>query len=187
MLAESTTTAVLDEIIEAQPGVPAYYRTRAMIHGFREEYSLALKDFKTAISVARRGRQQHSGKLQTEDACCENQLVFLRGACYHQYALSLMEKAIQGVNKKRGYNPNKGNNVGGKPTRNEIPFAAIDYNPNTATNTLPPLTNAPAKSCNLPANLLETIATFSPLTQKVSPPFPIPRGPKLPPLQNPLP
>ncbi|KAJ3207799.1 hypothetical protein HDU67_007211 [Dinochytrium kinnereticum] len=134
MLAESTTTAVLDEIIEGQPGVPAYYRTRAMIHGFREEYSLALKDFKTAISLVRR-RQQHALKNTAEDACCESQLVFLRGACYHQYALSLMERAIQGVNKKHGYSSNKGTaSPGAKPSRNEIPFAAIDYNPEFCTD-----------------------------------------------------
>ncbi|KAJ3195251.1 hypothetical protein HK101_000713 [Irineochytrium annulatum] len=96
MLAQSTTTAALDRLIESSPGVPEYYRTRAMAHGFREEFPLALRDFKTAIALTQRRRQQHASSEEGQG--CESQLYFLRAACTHQYAVHLMEKPIQKIN-----------------------------------------------------------------------------------------
>ncbi|KAJ3093954.1 hypothetical protein HDU97_008784, partial [Phlyctochytrium planicorne] len=169
MLAESTTTAVIDRLIENQPGVPAYYRTRAMIHGFREDYPLALKDFKTAISMVKR-RQQHVGNA--DDSCCENQLVFLRGACYHQYALSLMEKAIQTVNKKHSYNSNKP--ASGKGKRNEIPFAAIDYNPEFSAEYMAALDKSSGQVVQLIRKSVRDYCTFLAAYPEAMPPFPHP-------------
>ncbi|KAI9010675.1 hypothetical protein DFJ74DRAFT_685311 [Hyaloraphidium curvatum] len=124
MLAASTTTEALDKIISQRPGVAEYHRTRAMIHGFREEFPASLKDFKTAIMIAKKrrrlgpspdceklpgdGLKKHhhlgdgsvSGKWEDLDECSEAQLYFLRGACYHQYAISLLDRAIQSVNIK---------------------------------------------------------------------------------------
>ncbi|KJA28368.1 hypothetical protein HYPSUDRAFT_177379 [Hypholoma sublateritium FD-334 SS-4] len=52
-LAESTTTAVLDDLIAAHPQCLEYYRTRGIVHCFREEFFLATKDFTYALKEAR--------------------------------------------------------------------------------------------------------------------------------------
>jgi hypothetical protein len=62
-LAESTTTKILDELIAAQPQRLEYYRTRGIVHCFRDEYSQATKDFTYALKEARavrRARMIHS-------------------------------------------------------------------------------------------------------------------------------
>lgn len=61
-LAESTTTQVLDELIAAYPQRLEYYRTRGIVHCFRDEYMFAIKDFTHALKEARsmrRGRAAH--------------------------------------------------------------------------------------------------------------------------------
>ncbi|KAJ7678891.1 hypothetical protein DFH06DRAFT_1165159 [Mycena polygramma] len=56
-LAESTTTQVLDELIQTQPQKLEYYRTRGIVHCFRDEYSHATKDFTYALKEARAVRK----------------------------------------------------------------------------------------------------------------------------------
>ncbi|KAK7033187.1 CRAL-TRIO-N domain-containing protein [Favolaschia claudopus] len=56
-LAESTTTQVLDELIQMQPQKLEYYRTRGIVHCFRDEYSFATKDFTYALKEARAVRK----------------------------------------------------------------------------------------------------------------------------------
>ena len=69
-LAESTTTQVLDELIVAQPQRLELYRTRGIVHCFRDEYSQATKDFTYAIKEARAARKakmsHHTNDFQTE-------------------------------------------------------------------------------------------------------------------------
>lgn len=69
-LAESTTTQVLDELIAAQPQRLELYRTRGIVHCFRDEYSQATKDFTYAIKEARLARKarmsHHISSTQTE-------------------------------------------------------------------------------------------------------------------------
>ncbi|KAF5383969.1 hypothetical protein D9757_006914 [Collybiopsis confluens] len=56
-LAESTTTQTLDELIAAHPYRLEFYRTRGVVHCFREEYPLAIKDFTHALKEARAARK----------------------------------------------------------------------------------------------------------------------------------
>ncbi|EIN14280.1 hypothetical protein PUNSTDRAFT_96015 [Punctularia strigosozonata HHB-11173 SS5] len=52
-LAESTPTRVLDDLISAQPHRLEFYRTRGMVHCFRDEYVQAAKDFTFALKESR--------------------------------------------------------------------------------------------------------------------------------------
>ncbi|KAF9820781.1 hypothetical protein IEO21_01224 [Rhodonia placenta] len=52
-LAESTTTSLLDELIAAYPQRLEFYRTRGIVHCFRDEYASAVKDFTHAFREAR--------------------------------------------------------------------------------------------------------------------------------------
>ncbi|TFK66174.1 hypothetical protein BDN72DRAFT_961935 [Pluteus cervinus] len=69
-LAESTTTKVLDELIAAQPHRLEFYRTRGIVHCFRDEYPQATKDFTHALREARAARRakmmHHTNGSQTE-------------------------------------------------------------------------------------------------------------------------
>ncbi|KAH7924472.1 hypothetical protein BV22DRAFT_1105446 [Leucogyrophana mollusca] len=56
-LAESTTTQVLDDLISAQPQRLEFYRTRGIVHCFRDEYPAATKDFTYALKEARASRK----------------------------------------------------------------------------------------------------------------------------------
>ncbi|KDQ62930.1 hypothetical protein JAAARDRAFT_28898 [Jaapia argillacea MUCL 33604] len=56
-LAESTTTHTLDELIAAQPHRLEFYRTRGIVHCFRDEYAFAAKDFTFALREARAQRK----------------------------------------------------------------------------------------------------------------------------------
>lgn len=56
-LAESTPTHVLDEIIAANPNHLEVLRTRGIVHTFRDEYSLAVRDFTLALKEARAVRK----------------------------------------------------------------------------------------------------------------------------------
>jgi hypothetical protein len=59
-LAESTTTRVLDELIEAYPQRIELFRTRGIVRTFRDEYTLAIKDFTYALKEARSLRKARS-------------------------------------------------------------------------------------------------------------------------------
>ena len=59
-LAESTTTAVLDELIKAYPQRLELYRTRGIVRTFRDEYSAAVKDFTHALKETRALRKARS-------------------------------------------------------------------------------------------------------------------------------
>ncbi|KAJ8472334.1 hypothetical protein ONZ51_g8583 [Trametes cubensis] len=52
-LAESTSTQVLDELIAENPHRLEFFRTRGIVHCFRDEYALAAKDFTHALKEAR--------------------------------------------------------------------------------------------------------------------------------------
>ncbi|KAH7886286.1 hypothetical protein F5I97DRAFT_1937169 [Phlebopus sp. FC_14] len=60
-LAESTNTQVLDGLIAAYPQRLEYYRTRGIVHCFRDEYILATKDFTHALKEARSARKARVG------------------------------------------------------------------------------------------------------------------------------
>ncbi|KAI9350181.1 hypothetical protein BDR26DRAFT_851983 [Obelidium mucronatum] len=53
-LAKNTTTETLDWLIERCPSTAAYYRSRAMVYGFRQEFPEALRDFKRAIALSKK-------------------------------------------------------------------------------------------------------------------------------------
>ncbi|PPQ79421.1 hypothetical protein CVT25_002691 [Psilocybe cyanescens] len=56
-LAESTTTNVLDDLIAMYPQHLEYYRTRGIVHCFRDEFPQATKDFTHALKEARAVRK----------------------------------------------------------------------------------------------------------------------------------
>lgn len=56
-LAECTTTHILDELIAMQPQRLEYYRTRGIVHCFRDEFPQAIKDFTYALKEARAVRK----------------------------------------------------------------------------------------------------------------------------------
>ncbi|KAH9854356.1 hypothetical protein C2E23DRAFT_913496 [Lenzites betulinus] len=56
-LAESTSTALLDELIAQNPHRLEFYRTRGIVHCFRDEYALATRDFTHALKEARAMRK----------------------------------------------------------------------------------------------------------------------------------
>ncbi|TFK56419.1 hypothetical protein OE88DRAFT_1649692 [Heliocybe sulcata] len=62
-LADSTTTQVLDELIAQHPHRLEFYRTRGIVHCFRDEYTLATKDFTHAIKEARAQRKARSAHM----------------------------------------------------------------------------------------------------------------------------
>ncbi|RPD64737.1 hypothetical protein L227DRAFT_571200 [Lentinus tigrinus ALCF2SS1-6] len=64
-LAESTSTHVLDELIAGNPHRLEFYRTRGIVHCFRDEYALAAKDFTYAIKEARALRKARSAHLNS--------------------------------------------------------------------------------------------------------------------------
>ncbi|KNZ82244.1 hypothetical protein J132_04205 [Termitomyces sp. J132] len=124
-LAESTSTRVLDELIAARPQHLEYYRTRGIVHCFRDEYTQATKDFTYALKEARAvrkakamhrnmkllgdsrflkngKRKKHPSLLPDAPDPIEPQLLFLRGAAYLQHAIFLIETAVlklEGVQK----------------------------------------------------------------------------------------
>ncbi|KAF5346123.1 hypothetical protein D9758_009976 [Tetrapyrgos nigripes] len=59
-LAESTTTEILDDLILAHPHRLEYFRTRGVVHCFRDEYQFAIKDFTHALKEARAQRKARS-------------------------------------------------------------------------------------------------------------------------------
>ncbi|EPQ60075.1 hypothetical protein GLOTRDRAFT_51932 [Gloeophyllum trabeum ATCC 11539] len=74
-LAESTTTQVLDELIAAHPHRLEFYRTRGIVHCFRDEYTLATKDFTHAIKEARaqrKARMAHMNNINQPEPRAKN-------------------------------------------------------------------------------------------------------------------
>ncbi|KAH9947088.1 hypothetical protein B0H21DRAFT_740280 [Amylocystis lapponica] len=59
-LAESTTPRLLDELIAAHPQHLEFYRTRGIVHCFRDEFAQAVKDFTYAIKEARALRRERT-------------------------------------------------------------------------------------------------------------------------------
>ncbi|KZS93516.1 hypothetical protein SISNIDRAFT_411316 [Sistotremastrum niveocremeum HHB9708] len=64
-LAECTTTKVLDDLIAAYPQRLEYYRTRGVVHSFRDEYPAAIRDFGYALKEARAIRKSKQAHLHT--------------------------------------------------------------------------------------------------------------------------
>ncbi|EJD54510.1 hypothetical protein AURDEDRAFT_179652 [Auricularia subglabra TFB-10046 SS5] len=65
-LAESTTTQVLDQLINARPQYLEYFRTRGIVYCFREEYSKAVRDFTHALKEARAARKARHAHAAAE-------------------------------------------------------------------------------------------------------------------------
>lgn len=59
-LAESTPTKVLDDLIRACPHQLELFRTRGIVHTFRDEFGLAVKDFTYALKEARALRKANA-------------------------------------------------------------------------------------------------------------------------------
>jgi hypothetical protein len=104
-LAESTTTQVLDELIAAQPQRLELYRTRGIVHCFRDEYSQATKDFTHALKEARAVRKakvaHHNSYSQPESRSKNN-------------------KKKKGSNKTNGQAPPSGTSVAAEPTSDSV-------------------------------------------------------------------
>jgi hypothetical protein len=104
-LAESTTTQVLDELIAAQPQRLELYRTRGIVHCFRDEYSQATKDFTHALKEARAVRKakvaHHNNYSQPESRGKNN-------------------KKKKGSNKTNGQAPPSGTGVAAEPTSDSV-------------------------------------------------------------------
>ncbi|KAG2341973.1 hypothetical protein BDR05DRAFT_964620 [Suillus weaverae] len=69
-LADSTSTQVLDELIAVHPQRLEYHRTRGIVHCFRDEYSLATKDFTHALResrAARKARAAHQDLISSRE------------------------------------------------------------------------------------------------------------------------
>ncbi|KAI0082137.1 hypothetical protein K474DRAFT_1634056 [Panus rudis PR-1116 ss-1] len=64
-LAESTSTRLLDELIVAQPHRLEFYRTRGIVHCFRDEYALAVRDFTHVIRESRTLRKVRAAHRST--------------------------------------------------------------------------------------------------------------------------
>ncbi|KAG8807771.1 hypothetical protein FRC17_004272, partial [Serendipita sp. 399] len=65
-LAEFTTTDVLDELIETQPTRIHYYRTRGIVRCFRDEFTLAIKDFTHVYKESRALRKAQAAHRAEE-------------------------------------------------------------------------------------------------------------------------
>ncbi|KAJ8508627.1 hypothetical protein ONZ45_g9126 [Pleurotus djamor] len=72
-LAESTTTQVLDELIAARPHRLEFYRTRGIVHCFRDEFPKAAKDFTHALKEARAARKARTTHNSGGDDASETQ------------------------------------------------------------------------------------------------------------------
>ena len=109
----STSTQDLDDLCAMFPCNPEYFRTRGLIRCYRGEYDRASKDFKEAIRLVKKRRENnrmHNGFIEgfltfkdndSDDDPVgllqrngEAQLYFLRAATAHQHALSLVEDCV---------------------------------------------------------------------------------------------
>ncbi|KAL5494672.1 hypothetical protein ACEPAI_133 [Sanghuangporus weigelae] len=73
-LAESTSTSVLDQLLAENPQRIEFYRTRAIVHCFRDEYPLAVKDFSHALKESRAIRKTRQAHKPSQRANGENDL-----------------------------------------------------------------------------------------------------------------
>lgn len=104
MLAQSTTTEALDKIIAASPSTAEFFRTRGIVNSFKENYVAALKDLNTGLSHIKHQKRMRIRSAKTtaidhrlgevDYSATESQLYFLRGACYAEYATSVMQKYV---------------------------------------------------------------------------------------------
>lgn len=190
MLAPYTDCKALDVLIAARPSTPEFYRTRAMIHCFREEFPAALRDFKTAIALVKKRKRNvngvdcegliHGGVQSKQafhldsddDNCNESLLYFLRAACFHQYAISLIDKAIEKVNsttptskrKKKNKKKKKSASTGDDPSVVSEPTPAstgTSRPPPTPTKSHPPTWKDYKAAMQPSANLIENLARRS--------------------------
>ncbi|EJC98607.1 uncharacterized protein FOMMEDRAFT_170860 [Fomitiporia mediterranea MF3/22] len=70
-LAESTSTAILDQLMADSPQRLEFYRTRGIVHCFRDEFVLAAKDFTHTIKesrAVRRARLAHNPAQRSNSA-----------------------------------------------------------------------------------------------------------------------
>ncbi|CAG8748093.1 4649_t:CDS:2, partial [Racocetra fulgida] len=120
VLKKNSTNLEALYIIATSPMTPEFYRTRGVVKCFKEEFTGALRDFKTALAHTKHRKRvnnvllgkkttlplhNHHGNEDDECTGTESQLYFLRAACYLQYAISLVDKALQkvdGVERKDG-------------------------------------------------------------------------------------
>ncbi|EGN93766.1 hypothetical protein SERLA73DRAFT_172052 [Serpula lacrymans var. lacrymans S7.3] len=105
-LAESTTTQLLDELIAAQPQRLELYRTRGIVHCFRDEYTQATKDFTYALKesrAARKARLAHRNVTSSSES---------RGKSH---------KKKKGHNKSNGQAPPSGTSASAEATTIEGP------------------------------------------------------------------
>ncbi|KZT73437.1 hypothetical protein DAEQUDRAFT_703895 [Daedalea quercina L-15889] len=68
-LAESTTTHLLDDLIAAHPQRLEFFRTRGIVHCFRDEYALAVKDYTHVIKESRairKAKMAHCNNMPNE-------------------------------------------------------------------------------------------------------------------------
>lgn len=70
-MAESTTTMILDELIAGFPQRLEYYRTRGIVHCFRDDFSQAIKDFTFALKEVRKARK---AKFTHHEILSQNEL-----------------------------------------------------------------------------------------------------------------
>ncbi|KAL5536055.1 hypothetical protein ACEPAF_4160 [Sanghuangporus sanghuang] len=73
-LAESTSTSVLDQLLAENPQRIEFYRTRAIVHCFRDEYPLAVRDFSQALKESRAIRKTRQAHKPSQRANSENGL-----------------------------------------------------------------------------------------------------------------
>lgn len=66
-LAASTDTAVLDRLILAEPNRLEFYRTRGVVHGIKQDYSSAIRNFTQALVQAKAMRKlkQHHAETRS--------------------------------------------------------------------------------------------------------------------------
>ncbi|KAI0694897.1 hypothetical protein BC835DRAFT_1415191 [Cytidiella melzeri] len=62
-LAESTSTSLLDSLIAAQPHRLEFFRTRGIVHCFRDEFAMAVKDFTYVLKESRAQRKTKMAHL----------------------------------------------------------------------------------------------------------------------------
>lgn len=109
-LAESTSTKVLDELISAHPQTLEYYRTRGIVHCFRDEFPQAIKDFTLALKETRNIRKaklsHHEGLAPRESKQGKRR----KGKTGHRTngqapaeGTSVMENDIDGSDKELGH------------------------------------------------------------------------------------
>ncbi|KAK7695222.1 hypothetical protein QCA50_002412 [Cerrena zonata] len=94
-LAESTTTHQLDRLIAVQPHRLEFFRTRGIVHCFRDEYACAVKDFTHALRESRAQRKARAAHRSSV-------------ASDHHHGKGSRKKTGKGVSKTNGQAPPNG-------------------------------------------------------------------------------